>query len=169
MQAPNTTFAFKKLPFVFLFFMLNFLSKPVSAQATPDTAIEYFVVYRSPADYKPFPVTGRVIGIDNLEIVKGATVINICTGETTRTDDNGIYKASGAKDDTLAFVIPKYSASLVCVKSPKEKINVILFKRKVDSLRPGYSQHDYNKALRDDEELLKILEKDAKQEGKWKY
>ncbi|MGH7237242.1 MAG: hypothetical protein ACREGF_01770 [Candidatus Saccharimonadales bacterium] len=168
MRTPHTI-VLKKLSFLLLFFALNFLSQSSSAQTAPDTAIEYFVVYRSTADYKPFPVTGRVIGINNLEIVKGATVINICTGETTRTNNNGIYHTSGAKDDTLAFVLPKYSASLRCIKSPKEKINVILFNKKVDGLHPGYSRPDYNRAVKDDKELLKILEKDAKLEGKWKY
>jgi len=151
------------LPFVIL--LMGYTSG--YAQQQPDTAIEHLVVYRTVV-YKPFPVSGRVIGV-NLESVKGGQVINICSADTGRTDDNGFFHLSAAAGDTLAFVSPKYSATVVGVRSQKDKFNVILIKRKTASLPPGYAESDYNKAAKEDNNLLKILDKDAKAEGKWNY
>jgi hypothetical protein len=151
-----------------VFFVLAFLAKTGDAQETTDTAIRFFVKYNTPLEYKPFPITGRVIGT-NLESIKGAEVINICTGETTKADDNGIFHFQAGKGDTLAFAGSKYSATIIGVKSPKEKFNIILIKRKANTLPPGHSGSDYEKAKKEDEGLYKILDKDAKEEGKWNY
>ena len=151
------------LPFIML--LISYTSS--YAQEHPDTAIEHFVVYRTVV-YKPFPVSGRVIGV-NLESVKGGQVINICSADTGRTDDNGFFHLSAAAGDTLAFVSPKYSATVVGVRSQKDKFNIILIKRQTAALHAGYSGSDYNKAAKEDNNLLKILDKDAKAEGKWNY
>jgi hypothetical protein len=159
----------KKMPVVFLFIVLSFLSKSALAQEDlADTPIRHFILYNKPVEYKPFAITGRVIGT-NLESIKEAEVINICTGETTKADDNGIYHFRAAKGDTLAFVGPKYSATVMGVKSPKDKFNIILIKRKTESMPRGHSRSDYEKAKKDDDDLYKILDKDAKAEGKWNY
>lgn len=133
-----------------------------------DTAITYIVKYRTPPEYKPFAITGRVIGT-NLESIKAAQVINICSGQTTNADDNGIFHFQAAKGDTLAFIGSRYPPMTTGVKSPKDKFNIILMKRKADLLPPGHSRSDYEKAKKDDENLYKILDKDAKEEGKWNY
>jgi hypothetical protein len=149
-------------------FCLFIASNQVHAQQDrPDTAIENFVVYRTDV-YKPFPVSGRVIGA-NLEIIKSGQVINICSGEATRTDENGMFHANGALKDTLVFVSPKYSARFICIKSAKERYNVILIKSNQNQLPADATESDHNKAARQDENLLKILDKDAKLEGKWNY
>ena len=159
---------FRAKKIIFLPFIMLLIGYTHSyAQEKPDTAIEHLVVYRTVV-YKPFPVSGRVIGV-NLESVKGGQVINICSADTGRTDDNGFFHLSAAAGDTLAFVSPKYSATVVGVRSQKDKFNVILIKRKTASLPPGYAESDYNKAAREDNNLLKILDKDAKAEGKWNY
>jgi len=161
-------FQSKQLLFLVLFFVFTFLAKIACCQETPDTAITFFVKYRTPVIYKPFPVSGRVIGT-NLESIKSAEIVNICTGETTKADDNGIYHFQAAKGDTLAFLGGRYSPTVVGVRSPKDKFNVILIKRKAWNLPSGHSNSDYEKAKKEDEELYKILDKDAKEEGKWNY
>jgi|GEM_PF-1226972 len=161
-------FQSKQLLPLFLVFVLTFFAGAGRAQETTDTAITYIVKYRTPPDYKPFPITGRVIGT-NLESIKSAQVINICTGQTTNADDNGIFHFQAAKGDTLAFIGSRYPPTITGVKSPKDKFNIILMKRKADLLPPGHSRSDYEKAKKDDENLYKILDKDAKEEGKWNY
>jgi hypothetical protein len=154
-----------------LFILLLLLSKTALCQEIIDTPIEHYLVYptQKPAQVrKPFPVTGRIIGI-NLENVKDATVMNICTAETTKTDNNGIYHITAAKGDTLAFMTTKYSVEMRGIKPSKENLNIIMIKRKADGFSFKKSSKDYNKAVDDDNELYRILEKDAKLEGKWVY
>ncbi len=105
----------------------------------------------------------------NLETLKAAVVVNLCTAEIAKADDNGIYHISAGKGDTLAFGYGRYSATLLGIKSPKDKFNVVLMKRKVDALPSDHSASDYEKAKKEDDELYKILDKDAKLEGKWNY
>jgi hypothetical protein len=151
-------------------FLLLFLFSPgfLMAQETPDTAIEHFVVYRNNITAYTFPVTGRIVGT-NLENVK-AQVINTCSGQSSLTDNNGIYHIEVAAGDTLGFVSQKYTPNWLAVKPQKKgNINVILIRRKTEVLAPGYSGSDYKKAVKEDDELLRVLEKDAKAEGKWNY
>jgi len=158
----------KKLRPLFFFVVLMMGSKVTQAQAVTDTPITNNILYYKPVDYKPFPVTGRIIGM-NLEILKAALVVNLCTAETTKADDNGIYHINAGKGDTLAFAFGRYSATLLGIKSPKDRFNIILMKRKANNLPAGHSGSDYDKAKKDDDELYKILDKDAKLEGKWNY
>jgi hypothetical protein len=168
MLPDNITFFSKRFSAMFLLIALSFVSGTVLAQAVADTPIMHFVEYNKRVENFPFAITGRVIGA-NLESIKQAEVINICTGETTKADDNGIYHFQAAKGDTLAFVSPKYSATILGIKVSKDKFNIILIKRKADNLPTGYSERDYEKAQREDEAFYKILDKDAKEEGRWKY
>jgi hypothetical protein len=163
-----TRFSSRHLVAAALFFVLMFLARTGYAQETTDTAITFFVKYRAPLEYKPFPITGRVIGT-KLESIKEAAVVNICTGETTKADDNGVFHFRAAKGDTLAFAGVNYSPTVVGVRSPKDKFNVILIKRKALSLPRIHSKPDFEKAQKEDEGLYKILDKDAKEEGKWNY
>jgi hypothetical protein len=158
----------KPLLALLLFFGLAFFAKTGSAQQTTDTAITHFVKYSTPPEYKPFPVSGRVIGT-KLENIKQAEVVNVCSGEITKADDNGIFHFQAAKGDTLAFAGGRYSPTVIGVRSPKDKFNIILIKRKAGNLPPGHSNSDFEKAKKEDEELYKILDKDAKEEGKWNY
>jgi len=156
-----------------IFVLLVLLSKAAFCQEIIDTPIEHYIVYKDPKVIKvkinpPFAITGRVIGM-NLENVQDAMVTNICTAETAKTDNNGIYHIHAAKRDTLAFVIPKYSTELRGIKPSKENLNIILIKRKADTFVNKSPGRDYSKALSDDNELYRILEKDAKLEGKWIY
>ncbi|BAU55814.1 hypothetical protein [Mucilaginibacter gotjawali] len=156
-----------------IFALLALLSKAAFCQEIIDTPIEHYIVYKDPKVIKvkinpPFAITGRVIGM-NLENVQGVMVTNICTAETAKTDNNGIYHIHAAKGDTLAFVIPKYSNELRGIKPSRENLNIILIKRKADSFVNKSPGRDYSKALSDDNELYRILEKDAKLEGKWIY
>jgi len=154
-----------KKRFLLPLFILLFLSGPALAQEIIDTPIVHDL---TPKVYKSFLVNGRVIGM-NLEILQGVNIINKRTNETTGTDASGIYKISAAKGDTLFFKSGKYSMEMRRVKTPAEKLNVILIKRKTDDLPAGRSQSDFNKAQRDDNDTYRILEKDAKLEGKWVY
>jgi hypothetical protein len=155
----------KKILFTILFILSMFFSKITFAQII-DTPIEHYVF--DPKVIPAFPVTGRVIGV-NLEDVTGADIVNMCLAEKSKTDSHGTFHINAAIGDTLLILTRKYSTGLQRVKSSKENLNVILIRRKVDLLPPGYSRSDYNKARREDEELIRILEKDAKLEGKWKY
>lgn len=157
----------KKAFFTFLFILLIVFSKATFGQII-DTPIEHYVFENAPKVRSEFPVTGRVIGV-NLEDVTGADVINICSGDKSKTDSRGTFKIIAASGDTLAFFTRKYSVTRRCIKSGKENVNIILIKRKTDLLPPNYTDGDYNKARKEDEQLMRILEKDAKLEGKWKY
>ena len=157
----------KRMIFSCVFVLLALELKTAAAQGV-DTPIENLIVYKTPRVYKPFQLTGRVIGI-NLENVQSATVINICTAEKTMTDSFGIYHINAAKGDTLEFQFQKYSNELRRVGTQSGNMNIILIKRKTDNFNPGGQQTDYSKAKKDDDELYRILEKDAKLEGKWKY
>jgi len=164
----------KKLYFLSSFILL-LLSKPTLAQEAVDTPIERDIGIHAPKIYKPkvnkvyppFILTGRVLGV-NLENVQGVSIINICTGEKTSTDKNGIFHINAAKFDALGFEVPKYSRDIRDIKS-NENLNVIMIKRKADGLPPGHSGSDYDKAKKEDDELYRVLEKDAKLEDKWKY
>jgi len=156
-----------KLLLLSLFFLL-FLSEKGLGQETIDTPIEHYIVYKQPKDYVTFSVSGRIIGM-NLENVQGVIVTNKRTATKTNSDSRGVYQVSAAKGDTLTFEVAKYSREQYIVKSPKENGNIIMIKRKTDNLSPGSLQSDYDKAHRDDEELMRILQKDAKLEGKWNY
>lgn len=171
---PNTNFMTRKLYFLLLFAGLLF-SNTGRAQDVPDTPIEHDIGIHDPKLTKPkvrkvslpFIITGRVIGV-NLENVPGVIVINTCTAEKTSTDKNGIYHINVAKGDTLDFEVGKYSSDVRGIRS-NENLNIVMIKRKTDNLPPGYSKPDYNKAKNDDDELYRILQKDAKLEDKWKY
>jgi hypothetical protein len=154
----------KKTLLLLSFLLLIFLSKISSAQII-DTPIVHDL---TPRIYKMFLIQGRVIGV-NLEDVNGAAITNKRTAEKIMTNSHGIYELNAAKGDTLIFEIAKYSKDSRIIKNPKERLNVILIKRKTDELPANHSSSDYNKAGRADEELLRILEKDAKLEGKWNY
>jgi hypothetical protein len=158
----------KKIHLLLLIILPVFFAGAAAAQAVADTPIEHYVVYEQPKIEKMYTITGRIIGV-NLETVQGGTVTNMCTGERTKTDNQGIYRISASKNDSLAFEFPKYSSGLRSIKSPNENLNIIMIKRKADNLPPGYSQSDYKKAVKDDNELYRVLEKDAKLEGRWKY
>ncbi|HEY8782659.1 MAG TPA: hypothetical protein VIM16_13630 [Mucilaginibacter sp.] len=166
----------KKLFLLFSFILIVLLSKTVLAQEVADTPIVHNIGVQAPKVYKakvlklnkPFPITGRVLGV-NLENVEGVIVTNICTAEKASTDSHGIYHIEAAKGDTLAFEIPKYSGELRSIKAQKGNLNIIMIKRKAIDLLPNHSRSDYSKARKDDDELYRILEKDAKIEGKWNY
>jgi hypothetical protein len=147
------------------FFIFSFLSRSALAQEIIDTPIVHDL---TPIVYKTYPVKGRVIGM-NLEFVQGVTVTNKRTSENVSTDVNGIFRITAATGDTLVFNISKYSNDTLRVRSQKENLNLVMIKRKTDSLPPGYSTGEYNKAKREDNELYRILNKDAKTEEKWKY
>ncbi|MDR3694436.1 hypothetical protein [Mucilaginibacter sp.] len=147
------------------FFILLFLSRAALAQEIIDTPIVHDL---TPKVYKTFTVKGRVLGM-NLEFVQGVTVTNKRTSENVTTDVNGIFRITATTGDTLFFNISKYSNDTLKFRSPKENLNLVMIKRKVDSLPPGCSAGEYNRAKREDNELYRILEKDAKLEGKWKY
>jgi len=144
---------------------LLFLSKTAVCQAVTDTPIVHNL---DPTFYKTSLLTGRVIGV-NLENVQGVSITNIRTSEKASTDSRGIYQVNAAKGDTLAFYIAKYSKDTLIVGSIKENLNLIMIKRKVDELPANHSESDFNRARRADNELYRVLEKDAKLEGKWKY
>lgn len=156
----------KKVSFIFSFILL--ISLKTAFGQIIDTPIEHYVVYNEPKVNPAFRVTGRVLGV-NLEDVIGADVINMCSANKTKTDSHGTFRIDAAIGDTLVIATSKYSLWPRYIKSDKENVDIILIKRKVDLLPPGYSRSDYNKARKEDEQLLHVLEKDAKLEAKWKY
>ena len=99
----------------------------------------------------------------------GVTIINSRTAEKVTTDSRGIFQVTVVKGDVLTFSISKYSKEVRIIKNVTENLNVIMIKRKVDELPADHSDSDYNKAKQTDDEFYRILEKDAKIEGKWKY
>jgi hypothetical protein len=157
----------KKLSLLFAFILLVFLSKNVLGQEVIDTPITNF--YKPPRVYVNSPITGRVIGIVNLEELGGVAVANKRTTEKTTTNNHGFYQLNAAKGDTLLFDFSRYSKDIRVIRNPKEKLNVILMNKKVNSLPANASKSDLRKAERDDEDLYRILEKDAEREGKWSY
>ena len=173
MQLTRIIFDSKTRLLFVVFVLLCSFCKQSFCQERVDTPITNFVP-QPPPDKKPRPIvplytvnlSGRVIGV-NLEVVSGAAVTNYRSDEKTLTNSNGIFQITVAKGDTLTIEVGKYSKGLFVVRSLKENINIVMIKRKTDGLTPGAS--GYGKANRDDEELLRILEKDAKLEGKWNY
>jgi hypothetical protein len=154
---------------VITFLLLLFLSKAAAAQEIIDTPIEHFIV--EPKIYKPkvyILVTGRILGV-NLEDLKGAVITNLCTAEKASTDSHGVYHILAAKGDSLGFEFPKYSKNTEAVKAPNDPMNIIMIKRTADNLPAVHSSSDLRKAKSADDELYRILEKDAKLEEKWKY
>lgn len=151
----------KKIFLLSSFVLMLFISKITSAQII-DTPIEHEL------NPKLYVIKGRILGI-NLENVQGARITNIRTAESINSDSYGFYHINAAWGDSLAFYFSRYSKDTVIVKSHKENLNIIMIKRKVDELPPGYSQLDYYEANKKDHELYHILNKDAKLEGKWKY
>lgn len=113
-------------------------------------------------------IKGRVIGI-NLQELENVTITNICSNETTTTDKKGFYQLNVSKGDTLSFNFPHFSKDVLFIKNPKENLNVILIHKKVEALPPNASRSEVKKAIKEDEDLYDILEKDAKRDGKWTY
>ncbi len=157
----------KKSPLLLTFILFVFLSKNAFGQEVIDTPITNF--YKPPRVYVNFPVKGRVIGIVNLEDLEGVIIANKRTAEKTTTNNHGFYQLNGAKGDTLFFEFSRYSKDMRVIKSAKENLNVILTNKKVNSLSANALKSDLKKAEREDEELYRILEKDAEREGKWSY
>jgi hypothetical protein len=157
----------KKSLLLLSFILLVFLSKNALGQEVIDTPITNF--YKPPRVYVNFPVKGRVIGIVNLEELEGVAIANKRTSEKTTTNSHGFYQLNAAKGDTLLFNFSRYSKDVRVIKSPKENLNVILINKKVNSLPANSSKSDLKKAEREDEDLYRILEKDAEREGKWNY
>ncbi len=151
-------------------FITVFFAATAFAQEThtTDTPITNFVFYETQKPVPTFSISGRVLGM-NLENVQGVTVLDICTAQKAVTDSRGLYTISVLKGDTLAFMIPKYSVFVRGFKSPKDNGNMIMIKLETDKLPLGHSKSDYDKAAAADSKMLKILEKDAKVEGKWNY
>jgi hypothetical protein len=115
-----------------------------------------------------FTVNGRVLGF-NLEFLQGVIVTNSRTKEKTITDSRGFFRLTGARDDNFIFEVAGHSKEIRVVKSAKDKLNVIMIKRKVDELPPNASQATIDEATAADDKFYRILEKDAKLEEKWKY
>ncbi len=158
----------KKIHFTFAFILLVFLAKTALCQEIIDTPIEHDIGIHDPKVIKTFVINGRVLGV-NLENVQGVTVVNSRTAEKVNTDSRGIFQVTAVKGDMLTFNISKYSKEVRVIKNVKENLDVIMIKRKADELPADHSDSDYNKAKRADDELYRILEKDAKLEDKWKY
>ena len=162
----------KKIFLYALFIPFIFSTITTLAQQVPDTPITNFVpqpkAFKTTKPVKSFSLTGRVLGV-NLENVQGAVVTNRRTAEKTTTDSQGIYRITAAKSDTLTFEIAKYSKSQFIIRLERDKVNIIMIKRKADDLPAGHSASDYKKAHNEDDDLYRILEKDAKLEGKWNY
>jgi hypothetical protein len=144
-----------------LFISILFLPKISNAQII-DTPIEHYVFAK---DLEKV-IKGRVIGM-SLENIGNATVSNIRTKEKATTNSQGFYELKAAKEDTIVFEHVGHSKELRVIKHTEDKLNVILIKRKTDTLDPDSG--DYKKAAKADNELYRILEKDAKLEGKWNY
>ncbi|MFI5137342.1 MAG: hypothetical protein ACHQIM_05905 [Sphingobacteriales bacterium] len=158
----------KNLRFLIIILLL-FLSKAAMAQEIIDTPIEYFVV--APKAIKPKTyvlVTGRILGV-NLEDVKGAIITNLCTAEKASSDSHGVYHIRAAKGDSIGFEFPKYSKNIAAVKAPDDPLNIVMIKKTADNLPAVHSPSDLRKAKNADDELYRILQKDAKLEDKWKY
>ncbi len=143
------------------FFLIVVLSKTSYAQAIDTPVTEPRVIEK-------FLINGRVIGF-NLEDLDGATIINVCSAEKVSANSHGIYRITAAKGDTLIFEFAHHSKEVRPIKYPKEKLNVIMVKRKTDDLPANYSRREYNNAVKADAEFYRILEKDARLEGKWNY
>jgi hypothetical protein len=152
----------KKLFFLFSVTLMFFVSKTSLAQII-DTPIEHYVFAH---DEKMFLLKGRVIGL-NLENLNGAIISNIRTDEKATTNTKGFYQLNAAKSDTISFEFANHSKEIRTIKYPDEKLNVILILRQADGINS--SSTAYRKAIKADNELYRILEKDAKLEGKWNY
>lgn len=151
-----------------LLFLSAFLSIKIASAQVIDTPIRYFQHMDKVVVKDTFIVKGRVIGF-NLEDINAGSVINICSGEVTLTNKRGLFQIKATKNDTLVFEFTRHSREYRELKKPKENLNVILIRRKTEELPAGYSSSDYNKARKADQEFYRILEKDAKVEGKWIY
>ncbi|HEY2581666.1 MAG TPA: hypothetical protein VGI43_07665 [Mucilaginibacter sp.] len=154
---PSTTLFLPAL-FTFIFF-----SSQTSFAQIIDTPIEHYVFKK---DFYLVLLKGRVIGM-SLENLNGVTVSNIRTAEKATTNSLGFFQLTVAKGDTITFELPGHSKELRIIKHTEENLNVILIKRKADTLSPD--SEEYKKATKADKELYRILEKDAKLEGKWNY
>ena len=157
----------KKYCFLFFWFVYVFSFKIARCQVI-DTPIAYFVVQPKVVVIDSFKVSGRVIGF-NLEDLSGAIVTDMCSGQRVSTDSRGMYQLTVAKNDTVFFQYPHHSDEQRAIKRPQDKLNIILVKRQTDGLPANHSRSDYDKARRADEDFYRILEKDAKLEGKWNY
>lgn len=119
-------------------------------------------------NYVMFNVSGRVINM-NLKDISEATITNKRTNEKAKTDMMGIFHIGATVRDTLFFEYPKLSTEMRSIKHPKDQINVVMIARKIDHLPLNYSKEEHERAIREDEKFYRILEKDAKLEGRWKY
>ena len=159
----------KKLLLLLSFTLSLFASKTASCQEIIDTPITNLILPpKTPPIIKTFPVNGRVLGL-NLEVLQGVVITNRRTKEKTSTDSRGIFQLTAAKGDTIVFEFANHSEEERVAKNGKDHMNVIMIKRKVDSMPPGSGPGEIRKAARADDELYSILEKDAKLEDKWKY
>ncbi|HEY4325219.1 MAG TPA: hypothetical protein VGN20_14575 [Mucilaginibacter sp.] len=162
---PNIKSSIRTL-FLSVFFIFTFFSSKTTFAQIIDTPIEHYVFAKDPKPFIIKVVKGRVIGM-SLENLNGVTVSNTRTAEKVITNNLGFYQLNVAKYDTITFESPGHSKELRVIKRTNENLNVILIKRKTDTLSPG--SEEYKKAGKADNELYRILEKDAKLEGKWNY
>jgi hypothetical protein len=156
----------KKILIPLAFILLILLSKTAFCQAIIDTPITNFV--KQPQTYLVSSIKGRVVGL-NVEMLQGVIITNKRTGDKTNSDNNGIYQLNVAKGDTIIFEFLNHSKEMRVIKHLQENLNVVMIKKKADEMPPNASPSDLRKAEKADDELYRILEKDAKLEGKWNY
>jgi hypothetical protein len=156
----------KKISLLLPFILLILLSKTAHCQQVADTSNANSAASHS--TYVIVPIKGRVIGL-NLEVLQGVIIANKRTNDKTNSDNNGIYHLNVAKGDTITFELAPRSQEIRVIKHTQDALNVILIKRTADQLPVNTSPTDLKKAKKADEELYRILEKDAKLEGKWNY
>ena len=156
----------KKILASLTFILLAFLSKTAYCQQAADASNTNNLALQS--TYVIVPIRGRVIGI-NLDILQGVVITDKRTGDKTNSDNNGIYRLNVAKGDTVTFDLAPRSQETRVIKRTQDALNVILIKRAANQLPANSSPTDIKKAKKADDELYRILEKDAKLEGKWNY
>lgn len=162
----NKNHFMKKILITLSFTLLILLSKPAFCQQVADAPNANNLML--PDLYKTVLIRGRVIGI-NLEVLQDVIITNKRTGDKTNSDNNGIYQLNVIEGDTITFELVPRSQETRVIKHKQGALNVILIKRTADQLPVASSPADLKKAKKADDELYRILEKDAKLEGKWNY
>ena len=125
-----------------------------------------FLFHSASAQTTPTLIKGRIIG-QAMEELEGATIFNIHSLDSAKTNSRGFFTIKAMRDDTLIFTYPKYSKDWRIVKRITDHINIIMINRKAIGVPDTTAQ--YKRAARDDDKLYKILDKGAERNGVWNY
>jgi len=112
-------------------------------------------------------LTGKIVD-ENLTCLQGVKITNKTSGEVILTDQNGSYKITALKNDTISFEMVGLTTDNIKIERSTEPLNLIMMDKNVNDLGAIWTDKDYHQAHRQINKTLKKLYKKADKQNVWK-